>query len=196
YICSDIFDLSLSMMALAAPNNVCNNTLRVLQACNRLEVQCLWKNVVSSEHFHGPDIVDTNVSERSLVATAPLTNLALAVRMEPSLPSQLKGLYIMGDNTECKGNTTVCAEYNFDRHHGSKKACFIARIFRNTMEESYSEHSQAQMVDSMGLVSCDSYAMAAAIDDAFVTVRATTWRGKLYYSTNINDIKNNSKKAL
>ena len=25
------------------------------------------------------------------------------------------------------------------------------------------------MVDSMGLVSCDSYAMAAAIDDAFVT---------------------------
>uniref|UniRef100_A0A8C7KMW3 Si:dkey-4e7.3 n=1 Tax=Oncorhynchus kisutch TaxID=8019 RepID=A0A8C7KMW3_ONCKI len=113
---------------------------------------------------------------RSLVATAPLTNLALAVRMEPSLPSQLKGLYIMGDNTECKGNTAVCAEYNFDRHHGSslhRKACFIARIFRNTMEESYSERSQAQMVDSMGLVSCDSYAMAAAIDDAFVTVRKT-----------------------
>uniref|UniRef100_A0A8C8DBW5 Inosine/uridine-preferring nucleoside hydrolase domain-containing protein n=1 Tax=Oncorhynchus tshawytscha TaxID=74940 RepID=A0A8C8DBW5_ONCTS len=170
----------IAMMALAAPNNVCNNTLRVLQACNRLEVQCAAKlileNVVSSEHFHGPDIVDTNVSERSLVATAPLTNLALAVRMEPSLPSQLKGLYIMGDNTECKGNTTVCAEYNFDRHHGSslhQKACFIARIFRNTMEESYSEHSQAQMVDSMGLVSCDSYAMAAAIDDAFVTVRKT-----------------------
>uniref|UniRef100_A0A8C7KHU8 Si:dkey-4e7.3 n=1 Tax=Oncorhynchus kisutch TaxID=8019 RepID=A0A8C7KHU8_ONCKI len=123
----------------------------------------ILENVVSSEHFHGPDIVDTNVSERSLVATAPLTNLALAVRMEPSLPSQLKGLYIMGDNTECKGNTAVSAYI----------ACFIARIFRNTMEESYSERSQAQMVDSMGLVSCDSYAMAAAIDDAFVTVRKT-----------------------
>lgn len=37
------------------------------------------------------------------------------------------------------------------------------------MEESYSERSQAQMVDSMGLVSCDSYAMEAAIDAAFVT---------------------------
>uniref|UniRef100_A0A8C7N5H1 Si:dkey-4e7.3 n=1 Tax=Oncorhynchus kisutch TaxID=8019 RepID=A0A8C7N5H1_ONCKI len=143
--------------------------------------------LVASEHFHGPDIVDTNVSERSLVATAPLTNLALAVRMEPSLPSQLKGLYIMGDNTECKGNTAVSAYI----------ACFIARIFRNTMEESYSERSQAQMVDSMGLVSCDSYAMAAAIDDAFVTVRATTWRGAPEHTvTNINDIKNNSKKAL
>uniref|UniRef100_A0A8C8D9S0 Inosine/uridine-preferring nucleoside hydrolase domain-containing protein n=1 Tax=Oncorhynchus tshawytscha TaxID=74940 RepID=A0A8C8D9S0_ONCTS len=166
--------------------NVCNNTLRVLQACNRLE------NVVSSEHFHGPDIVDTNVSERSLVATAPLTNLALAVRMEPSLPSQLKGLYIMGDNTECKGydlfasgHTTSTSWCDGWLAQVSEKACFIARIFRNTMEESYSEHSQAQMVDSMGLVSCDSYAMAAAIDDAFVTVRATTWRGAPEHIGNI-----------
>ena len=38
----------------------------------------------------------------SLVATAPLTNLALAVRMDPSLPSKLRGLYIMGGNTECQ----------------------------------------------------------------------------------------------
>lgn len=38
----------------------------------------------------------------SLVATAPLTNLALAVRMDPSLPSKLKGLYIMGGNTDCR----------------------------------------------------------------------------------------------
>lgn len=38
----------------------------------------------------------------SLVATAPLTNLALAVRLDPSLPRKLRGLYIMGGNTECK----------------------------------------------------------------------------------------------
>lgn len=38
----------------------------------------------------------------SLVATAPLTNLALAVRLDPSLPSKLQGLYIMGGNTECE----------------------------------------------------------------------------------------------
>lgn len=37
----------------------------------------------------------------SLVATAPLTNLALAVKLEPSLPKKLKALYIMGGNTEC-----------------------------------------------------------------------------------------------
>lgn len=42
------------------------------------------------------------LSQVSLVATAPLTNLALAVRMDPSLPSKLRGLYIMGGNTECE----------------------------------------------------------------------------------------------
>ncbi len=44
------------------------------------------------------------VPQVSLVATAPLTNLALAVRMDPSLPSKLRGLYIMGGNTECLYN--------------------------------------------------------------------------------------------
>lgn len=37
----------------------------------------------------------------SLVATAPLTNLALAVKLKPNLPQKLKALYIMGGNTEC-----------------------------------------------------------------------------------------------
>ncbi|KAG7254864.1 hypothetical protein CRUP_030289 [Coryphaenoides rupestris] len=58
-------------------------------------------------------LVNENPGEVSLVATAPLTNLALAVRLDPSLPSKLKGLFIMGGNTESRGNTTVCAEFNF-----------------------------------------------------------------------------------
>lgn len=37
----------------------------------------------------------------TLVATAPLTNLAVAVQLEPSLPQKLKALYIMGGNTDC-----------------------------------------------------------------------------------------------
>nr|XP_057906654.1 inosine-uridine preferring nucleoside hydrolase-like [Doryrhamphus excisus] len=51
--------------------------------------------------------------EVTLVATAPLTNLALAVKMDPSLPSKLKALYIMGGNIESRGNTSVCGEFNF-----------------------------------------------------------------------------------
>lgn len=37
----------------------------------------------------------------TLVATAPLTNLAVAVQLDPSLPKKLKALYIMGGNTDC-----------------------------------------------------------------------------------------------
>ncbi|KAM8872135.1 inosine-uridine preferring nucleoside hydrolase-like [Synchiropus picturatus] len=58
-------------------------------------------------------IATENPGEVTLVATAPLTNLALAVKMDPSLPSKLKSLYIMGGNIESRGNTSVCGEFNF-----------------------------------------------------------------------------------
>ncbi|XP_019959463.1 inosine-uridine preferring nucleoside hydrolase-like [Paralichthys olivaceus] len=58
-------------------------------------------------------MVNDNPGEVSLVATAPLTNLAMAVKLDPSLPERLKALYIMGGNTESRGNTTVCGEFNF-----------------------------------------------------------------------------------
>lgn len=43
-----------------------------------------------------------SLTQVSLVATAPLTNLALAIRIDPTVCQKLKGLYIMGGNTECK----------------------------------------------------------------------------------------------
>ncbi|XP_008432876.1 inosine-uridine preferring nucleoside hydrolase-like isoform X2 [Poecilia reticulata] len=218
--------------------NVCKNVLRVLQACNKLEIP-VFKGAAKSilgikvgdENFHGQDglgdapdagapgldliqeenavsaivrIINENPGEVSLVATAPLTNLALAVRMDPTLPGKLKGLYIMGGNTESRGNTTVCGEFNFaadpeaayvvlndyqcETHlacweftcynpltwdfcdawlgQDSDKARFMAKIFRHSMEESKKDGG---CLGSTGFISCDSYAMAAAVDDSFVT---------------------------
>ncbi|XP_077435700.1 nucleoside hydrolase [Vanacampus margaritifer] len=250
-------DAQAIMLALAAPNvdllgvtcvhgnttveNVCRNTLRVLQACGRLEIPVfkgaakpLIGNTIDAVDFHGLDglgdapdpnapsvdlvreegavsamirIVDENPGEVSLVATAPLTNLALAVRLDPSLPSKLRGLYIMGGNTESRGNTTVCGEFNFAADpeaayivlndyscptylacweftcysklswefcdawlaQPTPKARFMASIFRHSIEASLSECAQNVFVGGSGFVSCDSYAMAAAVDDAFVT---------------------------
>ncbi|XP_077071404.1 inosine-uridine preferring nucleoside hydrolase isoform X2 [Siphateles boraxobius] len=151
-------------------------------------------------------IVNENPGEVSLVATAPLTNVALAVKLDPSFPKKLKGLYIMGGNTDSRGNTTVCGEFNFAADpeaayivlneficpiyiatweftcysklpwdfckdwlaQDTDKARFMKQIFKHSMESSQSERVEKELVAGQGFISCDSYAMAAAIDDKYV----------------------------
>lgn len=48
-----------------------------------------------------------------LVATGPLTNLALALLLEPELPSLVDGITLMGGAAFGPGNTTPAAEFNF-----------------------------------------------------------------------------------
>lgn len=51
--------------------------------------------------------------EITLVALAPLTNLALALRLDPSLPQRVKRLVVMGGAVTGRGNTRrVPAEFN------------------------------------------------------------------------------------
>ncbi|KAG7503365.1 hypothetical protein JOB18_037353 [Solea senegalensis] len=152
-------------------------------------------------------IVNENPGEVTLVATAPLTNLAVAVEVDPSLPEKLKALYIMGGNTESRGNITPCGEFNFvadseaahivlDRYtcptyiatwefscrnilpwsfcdtwlaQDSDKARFMERIFQHTREMVQTERYQKELVAGSGFNSCDSYALAAAIDNTLVT---------------------------
>ncbi|XP_053381443.1 uncharacterized protein LOC123556845 isoform X1 [Mercenaria mercenaria] len=51
--------------------------------------------------------------EMTLVCIGPLTNVAMAIRMDGTFGSRLKGCYIMGGNHEGKGNMTTSAEFNF-----------------------------------------------------------------------------------
>lgn len=46
------------------------------------------------------------------VAVGPLTNLALALRADPELPTLLRRLVIMGGAFDYRGNTTATAEWN------------------------------------------------------------------------------------
>jgi inosine-uridine nucleoside N-ribohydrolase len=49
----------------------------------------------------------------TLVAIAPLTNIALATRLDPQLPHKYRRLVVMGGAIRGQGNTTPAAEFNF-----------------------------------------------------------------------------------
>ena len=65
---------------------------------------------------HGIDfLIETILAspgEITLVAIAPLTNVALAIRREPRIVDALKELIIMGGALRHEGNTTALAEFN------------------------------------------------------------------------------------
>lgn len=58
-------------------------------------------------------LVNQHPNEIILVALGPLTNLALAIRMEPSFSAKLKQLVFMGGNINATGNVSSAAEFNF-----------------------------------------------------------------------------------
>lgn len=56
-----------------------------------------------------------------LLATGPLTNVALALLLEPELPEMISEITLMGGAAQVPGNTTPLAEFNFhvDPHAAS-----------------------------------------------------------------------------
>jgi purine nucleosidase len=56
--------------------------------------------------------VMANPGEMTIIAIGPLTNLALAVRIEPRLIQAVKEVFIMGGAIRHDGNTTPLAEFN------------------------------------------------------------------------------------
>jgi purine nucleosidase len=60
------------------------------------------------------------------LCTAPLTNLALALRREPALPQLLQRLVIMGGAFNYAGNTTPTAEWNISVDPEAAKVVFDA----------------------------------------------------------------------
>jgi len=58
------------------------------------------------------DLANENPGEISLIAIGPLTNLAVAVQLDPDLPKKYADLTIMGGAILSKGNTNITAEFN------------------------------------------------------------------------------------
>jgi len=58
-------------------------------------------------------IMNEQPGEIEVIALGPLTNLAIALRMDPALGSKIKHCHIMGGNYAGEGNVTAGAEFNF-----------------------------------------------------------------------------------
>ncbi|XP_061660765.1 inosine-uridine preferring nucleoside hydrolase-like isoform X2 [Syngnathoides biaculeatus] len=125
-------------------------------------------------------MIKQNQGEVTLVATAPLTNLAVAVQLDPSLPKKLKALYIMGGNIESRGNTTTCGEFNFvadteaayivlERYTCPTTIATWEFTCSNSLPwKSQSAEYQKEITAGKGFNACDTYALAAAIDDSLI----------------------------
>ncbi len=70
----------------------------------------------TASHGFAPDVIIETArrypGELTLVATGPLTNVALAVRQAPELVDLLKEVIVMGGVVSSYGNVTPTAEYN------------------------------------------------------------------------------------
>ncbi|HJU39302.1 MAG TPA: nucleoside hydrolase, partial [Tahibacter sp.] len=139
--------------------------------------------------------------ELTLVALGPLTNLALALRLDPELPSRIARLVVMGGAVTGRGNTSVSAEFNvgFDpeaahvvfsnwpmfelvdweatvRHaldFDAAERWFACGDPRATFYEAISRKTRAfnKERERLGLIAADALAMAVVVDPAIV-VRA------------------------
>lgn len=56
--------------------------------------------------------VNTSPGEITLVEIAPMTNLAMAIRKDPTIARKVKHLYFMGGTNQYLGNVTPAAEFN------------------------------------------------------------------------------------
>jgi purine nucleosidase len=66
--------------------------------------------------------------EATLICLGPLTNLALALRLEPELPALLRQVIIMGGSISGTGNITPCAEFNIYCDPASARAVFRSSL--------------------------------------------------------------------
>jgi purine nucleosidase len=79
------------------------------------------------------EIARERPGEVVLVATGPMTNVALALAEEPELPRLLRGFVIMGGAYDCRGNATPAAEANI--WHDPDAAAAMFRGFSGAPEE-------------------------------------------------------------
>jgi inosine-uridine nucleoside N-ribohydrolase len=123
--------------------------------------------------FPGPQLLVDTVRRRPdevhLLATGPLTNLAVALKLEPRLPDLVGGITVMGGAAMAPGNVTPAAECNIWRDPEAAQAVLSAPWpltlvpLDATMREVMSEAQRLEMAASASPVA----QFAAAVLDYY-----------------------------
>ncbi|MGH0157072.1 UNVERIFIED_CONTAM: hypothetical protein FKN15_032902, partial [Acipenser sinensis] len=180
-------DAQAIMMALAAPDvqilgitcvhgntsidNVCKNVLRVLKICKRLEelIYCSQHSVFIYPGKH-------KMTKKLLIDVDCGVDDAQAIMMALAAPDvQILGITCVHGNTSidnvCKNVLRVlkiCKRLEGFCHSWMDQNTEKARFMKNILAYSM-EMTKDDMTGGEGFLSCDSYAMAAAIDEKVVT---------------------------
>jgi len=75
--------------------------------------------------------VNENLNKAVIICLGPLTNLAIAVKIDPELPHKISKLILMGGAYLAKGNSTNVAEFNF--HCDSVSSHIVLKKFKNIL---------------------------------------------------------------
>lgn len=156
-------------------------------------------NMAQTEHavFALINLIQKYPGEVTLVTLGPLTNVAMAIRLEPNLGTKIKDCYIMGGNYRGVGNITRSAEFNFANDPEAAQIvltelkCPITMItweLCTDMQQPYAfwqklislpgqkaafmqklhHHLNSRQQIPDFFVFCDELAMAVAIDDGII----------------------------
>lgn len=138
--------------------HTCNNALRVLKTCNREDIPVFrgaekplvgdtlhsdenlagaaWETPADARQIEAEHAVSALIrfvneypGQITLICLGPLTNLALALRLDPQVARKLKDICILGGNIEGRGSATLSAEQNF--FHDPEAAYIVLKEMSN-----------------------------------------------------------------
>eukprot|EP00126_Sphaerothecum_destruens_P010758 Sdes_comp20801_c0_seq6m17114 len=69
----------------------------------------------------------------TLIAIGPLSNIALALKIDASIAKKVHKVFIMGGSYLCKGNISLCGEFNFF-HDPEAAACVLDSFTSNQLK--------------------------------------------------------------
>lgn len=92
-------------------------TVEEIQGGNGMGDAHFPKPKQSAESEHAVDFIIRTIKENpgeiEIIALAPLTNLAMAIKRDPSILPDIRHIWIMGGINNALGNVAAVAEYNF-----------------------------------------------------------------------------------